>query len=144
MFKNLKIQIILNCFLFKKDNFFSISQDISNLSIYIFISSLFAVILFSIAYFLSPKKRLGEKQSSYECGFSPFGDSRLQISIDFYLFSILFLIFDLEIIFIVPWIYCMHIPFAFFNMIVFLIILIIGFVYEWTQGALNFKKKNVF
>ena len=144
MLKNLKIQIILNYFLFKKDNFFFISQDISNLSIYIFISSIFAVILFSIAYFLSPKKRLGEKQSSYECGFSPFGDSRLQISIDFYLFSILFLIFDLEIIFIVPWIYCMHIPFAFFNMIIFLIILIIGFVYEWTQGALNFKKKNVF
>ena len=102
MLKNLKIQIILNYFLFKKDNFFFISQDISNLSIYIFISSIFAVILFSIAYFLSPKKRLGEKQSSYECGFSPFGDSRLQISIDFYLFSILFLIFDLEIIFIVP------------------------------------------
>ena len=65
-------------------------------------TAIFALILFAVAYFLSPKKRLGEKQSSYECGFSPFGDSRLQISIDFYLFSILFLIFDLEIIFIVP------------------------------------------
>ena len=97
MLITLKIQTILD-----KNNIFVLTPDFSNLIIYIFISFIFAIILFCVAYFLSPKKRLSEKQSSYECGFSPFGDSRLQISIDFYLFSILFLIFDLEIIFIVP------------------------------------------
>lgn len=81
-----------------------------------------------------------EKISSYECGFDAFSDSRAKFDIKFYLIAILFIIFDVEVIFFFP--YTLAIKELFFvgiiHMIVFMIILLIGFLYEWRKGCMDY------
>lgn len=74
-----------------------------------------------------------EKLSPYECGFEPYGDARQRFDISFYLIGILFIIFDLEVIFIFPFATIIHdLSFiGYWVMITFIIILTIGFIYEW-------------
>jgi len=82
-----------------------------------------------------------EKLSSYECGFEPFADSRDRFDVRFYLVAILFVIFDLEIAFLFPWAVSLKGigMFGFVSMMIFLLILAIGFVYEWRKGALQWE-----
>lgn len=114
------------------DNFFSVFV--------FFISSLLlSSIIFFLSFMLSPKLGDREKLSSYECGFNPFEDSRGEFDIRFYLVAILFIIFDLEISFLFPFATCFSYvgSLGFYSMIWFLIILTIGFVYEWKKGAID-------
>ncbi len=80
-----------------------------------------------------------EKLSAYECGFEAFDDSRSRFDIRFYLVAILFIIFDLEVAFLFPWAVSLGDigAFGFWSMFVFLVVLTIGFVYEWKKGALD-------
>lgn len=80
-----------------------------------------------------------QKLSAYECGFEPFGDSRGKFDIKFYLVAILFIIFDLEIMFLFPWAITLGSigKIGFFSMMFFLLVLTIGFIYEWKKGALE-------
>lgn len=80
-----------------------------------------------------------EKLSAYECGFNSFGDSRMKFNIRFYLVSILFIIFDLEVAYLFPWVVSFRKigHFGFWSMMVFLALLTIGFIYEWRKGALE-------
>ncbi|MGH6816171.1 MAG: NADH-quinone oxidoreductase subunit A [Hyphomicrobiaceae bacterium] len=80
-----------------------------------------------------------EKVSAYECGFNAFDDARMKFDVRFYLVSILFIIFDLEIAFLFPWAVAFKEVGAlgFWSMMVFLAILTVGFVYEWKKGALE-------
>jgi len=80
-----------------------------------------------------------EKLSAYECGFEAFDDARMKFDVRFYLVSILFIIFDLEVAFLFPWAISLGKIglFGFWSMIVFLGVLTIGFVYEWKKGALE-------
>jgi NADH-quinone oxidoreductase subunit A len=80
-----------------------------------------------------------EKLSAYECGFDPFDDARMKFDVRFYLVSILFIIFDLEVAFLFPWAVALGKIglYGFWSMIVFLAVLTIGFVYEWRKGALE-------
>jgi NADH:ubiquinone oxidoreductase subunit 3 (subunit A) len=105
--------------------------------IYFIICSLIAFIIINLSQLVSEKKLDLEKLSAYECGFDPFGDARHTFSIKFYLVAILFIIFDLEIIFLFPWSITVNSYQAFYSMICFLIILTIGFIYEWKRGALD-------
>ena len=81
------------------------------------------------------------KLSEYESGFPAFSDSRAQFDVRFYLVSILFIIFDLEVAFLFPWAVSLHWTgvFGWVSMMVFLFILAIGFVYEWKKGALDWE-----
>ncbi len=82
-----------------------------------------------------------EKVSAYECGFNAFDDARMKFDVRFYLVSILFIIFDLEVAFLFPW----AVAFgelslaAFWSMMVFLFVLTVGFAYEWKKGALEWE-----
>jgi NADH-quinone oxidoreductase subunit A len=80
-----------------------------------------------------------EKLSAYECGFNAFDDARMKFDVRFYLVSILFIIFDLEVAFLFPWAVTFKAAglFGFWAMMVFLAVLTIGFVYEWKKGALE-------
>ncbi len=84
-----------------------------------------------------------EKVSAYECGFNAFDDARMKFDVRFYLVSILFIIFDLEVAFLFPWAVSMfdlpqpQMVFAFWSMMVFLGVLTVGFAYEWMKGALE-------
>ena len=82
-----------------------------------------------------------EKNSAYECGFEPFESARLKFDIRFYLVAILFVIFDLEVEFLFPWaVGFQHIgSLGFWSMMLFLLILTIGFLYEWKKGALEWE-----
>src|SRR5437016_5390541 len=80
-----------------------------------------------------------EKLSAYECGFNAFDDARMRFDIRFYLVSLLFIIFDLEVAFLFPWAVAFkHVgALGFWSVMVFLGVLTIGFVYEWKKGALE-------
>lgn len=94
-----------------------------------------------LGYLLSTKKPNPEKLSSYECGFEPFDDSRSPFDVRFYLVAILFIIFDLETAFLVPWAVVFR-KTGWSGMIamgIFLVFLTIGFVYEWKKGALEWE-----
>jgi len=83
--------------------------------------------------------------TSYECGFNAFDDARMKFDVRFYLVSILFIIFDLEVAFLFPWaVALMKLPaaagqFAFWSMMSFLGVLTVGFIYEWKKGALEWE-----
>lgn len=82
-----------------------------------------------------------EKVSAYECGFNAFDDARMKFDVRFYLVSILFIIFDLEIAFLFPWAVSFQDvgTIGFWSMMVFLAVLTIGFAYEWKKGALEWE-----
>ena len=94
-----------------------------------------------INFLFSPKNPDPEKLSAYECGFEPFEDSRMEFDVRFYLVAILFIIFDLEVTFLFPWAISLHTIqlTGFWAMVIFLVILTIGFVYEWRKGALEWE-----
>lgn len=93
------------------------------------------------AQVLAPKSPDKEKVSAYECGFNAFDDARMKFDVRFYLVSILFIIFDLEVAFLFPWIFPIADGniFAFWSMMVFLGVLTVGFIYEWRKGALEWE-----
>ncbi len=97
------------------------------------------------AWVLAPNNPDAEKNSAYECGFNAFEDARLKFDVRFYLVSILFIIFDLEVAFLFPWaVSLMDLPepaqrFAFWSMMTFLGVLTVGFIYEWKKGALEWE-----
>ena len=82
-----------------------------------------------------------EKLSPYECGFEAFEDARMKFDVRYYLIAILFIIFDLEIAFLFPWAVVLREIgfFGFMSMFVFLAILVVGFIYEWRKGALEWE-----
>ena len=94
---------------------------------------------------IAPKSPDAEKLSAYECGFNAFDDARMKFDVRFYLVSILFIIFDLEVAFLFPWgVALMKMPhasqvFAFWSMMCFLGVLTVGFIYEWKKGALEWE-----
>ena len=91
--------------------------------------------------FVGPNNPDKEKLSAYECGFAPFDDARGRFDVRFYLVAILFIIFDLEVAFLFPWAITLGTIglFGFWSMMIFLLILTIGFVYEWKKGALEWE-----
>ena len=82
-----------------------------------------------------------DKLKSYECGFDACGDARGKFDVRFYLVAILFIIFDLEVAFLIPWAINLKAigVFGFGSMIAFLAVLTIGFIYEWKKGALEWE-----
>lgn len=106
---------------------------------YIGFSFTLCCILFLLAFMISSKEVTFEKTSPYECGFEPFGDGHLIFNIQFFIVGILFMLFDLELAYLFPWIVNLGNLnfFSFFIMIFFLILLTVGLIYEWKKGALD-------
>ena len=97
------------------------------------------LLLLALSYVLAPRRPDPEKTSSYECGFEAFEDTRTKFDVRYYLVAILFIVFDLEIAFLFPWAVALDriglIGIA--AMGVFLLVLVVGFIYEWKKGALE-------
>jgi len=114
-------------------------KDFLNIFIYLIFSTILSTIIVLLAMILVARTNDIEKISAYECGFHPFDDSRATFDVKFYLVAILFIIFDLEITFLFPWsvnLGTMHFL-GYLSMLIFIYILLIGFVYEWKKGALE-------
>jgi NADH-quinone oxidoreductase subunit A len=99
------------------------------------------VILLSVGRLLAPNRPNPEKLSPYECGFEAFEDARMKFDVRYYLVAILFILFDLEIAFLFPWAVVLQDVGleGFVAMMIFLLILIVGFAYEWKKGALEWE-----
>ena len=99
------------------------------------------VLLLSVGSLLAPNKPDPQKLSPYECGFEAFEDARMKFDVRYYLVAILFILFDLEIAFLFPWATVINDIglFGFLSMMMFLGILVVGFVYEWMKGALEWE-----
>lgn len=109
--------------------------------IFIVIGILFGAVPILAGRLIAPHRPDTEKNSPYECGFEAFEDSRMKFDVRYYLVAILFIIFDLEIAFLFPWAVSLDKIglFGFMAMVVFLGILVIGFIYEWKKGALEWE-----
>ena len=99
------------------------------------------VVMLSASLLLAKQKPDSEKLSPYECGFEAFDDARRQFDVRFYLVSILFIIFDLEVAFLFPWAVTLGKigVFGFWSMMIFLGVLTVGFIYDWKKGALEWE-----
>ena len=109
--------------------------------LFIAVGLAFGVVPIIAGSVLAPNRPDSEKLSPYECGFEAFEDARMKFDVRYYLVAILFILFDLEIAFLFPWaIVLEEIGLAgFVAMMVFLGILVVGFIYEWMKGALEWE-----
>ncbi len=109
--------------------------------LFLIVAAAIGVVLLLVGWALGPRRPGAEKLSPYECGFEAFEDARMKFDVRYYLVAILFIIFDLEIAFLFPW----AVVFkdigmsALVAMAIFLGILVIGFIYEWKKGALDWE-----
>jgi NADH-quinone oxidoreductase subunit A len=113
--------------------------DYLPLVVFIGLSLVIGIALLVIPFLVAYKKPDAEKLSAYECGFDAFDDARMKFDVRFYLVSILFIIFDLEVAFLFPWAVAFKSVglLGFWSMMLFLGVLTVGFVYEWKKGALE-------
>ena len=111
------------------------------IAIFFGIATLVSVIVMVLPKILAKETPQKDKLSGYECGFEPFDDARIKFDIRFYLVAILFIIFDLEVAFLIPWAINLSAigQFGFWSMMVFLLVLTVGFIYEWKKGALDWE-----
>ena len=118
-------------------NFFFLEYSV--VFIFLIISVILSFIIFFLSFFVANQIGGTEKLSAYECGFEPFEDARNTFDVRFYVIALMFIIFDLEVTFIVPWAVTLtsQSSFGFWVMIDFFIELTVGFVYVWKKGALD-------
>ncbi|MDQ6993421.1 MAG: NADH-quinone oxidoreductase subunit A [Mariprofundus sp.] len=109
--------------------------------IFIIIAFVMGAAPLALTYLVAEQKPNAEKRSAYECGFEAFEDARMQFDVRFYLVAILFVIFDLESAFLFPWAVVLHKIglFGFVEMMMFLVILLVGYIYAWKKGALEWE-----
>jgi NADH-quinone oxidoreductase subunit A len=121
----------------------SIVTEYAGILVFFILAVVMGIAMMAGAWFAARQNPDFEKNSPYECGFPPFSDSRMKFDVKFYLVSLLFIIFDLEVAFLFPWALVLDdMPnqiFAFWSMFVFLAVLTIGFIYEWKKGALEWN-----
>ena len=109
------------------------------IAVFLSISLVIGLALLVAPFLVAYRNPDPEKLSAYECGFNAFDDARMKFDVRFYLVSILFIIFDLEVAFLFPWAVAFKEVglFGFVSMMIFLSVLTIGFIYEWKKGALE-------
>nr|YP_010377282.1 NADH dehydrogenase subunit 3 [Odontella aurita]QYB22931.1 NADH dehydrogenase subunit 3 [Odontella aurita] len=125
-------------FFFNLNNSLIFSEYIIIL-VFLFIAIILAIIILSFSYLLSIQNPETEKLSSYECGFEPYEDARNSFDVKFYLVAILFIVFDIETMFLLPWSVSLSQlnALGYWSMIDFIIELGIGFAYIWYLGVLE-------
>lgn len=128
-------------FYFYYFSMFSLNFEYFYILVCLGFSTILALVIIFLSYLIVFQQSDSEKISAYECGFQPFEEARSQFDIKFYLVAILFIIFDLEIMFLFPW--CVSLSIldlaGFWSMVGFLFILTLGFIYEWKKGALDWE-----
>jgi NADH-quinone oxidoreductase subunit A len=114
-------------------------QNYVPILIFLGVASGISMVLMGLGFLIGNGQKDAEKLSPYECGFEPFEDSRAKFDVRYYLVAILFIIFDLEIAFLFPWAVSLDVvgTFGLLSMGIFLGLLVVGFIYEWKKGALE-------
>jgi NADH-quinone oxidoreductase subunit A len=109
--------------------------------IYLLLGAVVGVGMLVLSWILRPSNPYPEKLMTYESGITPFTDANLKFSIRFYIIAMLFLIFDIEAVFLYPWAVAYNSIglYGFVEMVVFIIILLVGYCYAWKKGALEWE-----
>ena len=109
--------------------------------LFILVGTVIGILPQVLGFVLGPRRPDAQKNSPYECGFEAFEDARMKFDVRYYLVAILFILFDLEIAFLFPWAVSLRDIGAtgFWSMMIFLGILVVGFIYEWKKGALDWE-----
>ncbi len=107
--------------------------------ILIVVATLFAIIALLVPYYLGPRNPTPTKEDTYESGKLPYGSARRQVPVQYYMVAMLFLMFDIEVVFLYPWavLFKRLGLFGLIEMGVFITILLIGYIYIWKKGALE-------
>ena len=107
--------------------------------IWLLVGAGFVLFTFLFSSLIRPQRPNPTKAKNYECGEFPFSNSQFQFSVKYYIFALIFVIFDVEVVFLFPWavVYKSLGLFALVEMLVFLAILIFGLAYAWKKGALK-------
>ncbi len=115
--------------------------------VFVLVGVAVGVLPVAMGFLLAPSRPDPEKLSPYECGFEAFEDARMKFDVRYYLIAILFILFDLEVAFLFPWatIFKDIVAnesiklFGFVEMMIFVTILVIGYIYAWAKGALEWE-----
>jgi len=116
-------------------------NDYLPILLFLAIAGVITVVAVGLSFVMAKQKPDSEKLSPYECGFPAFDDARAKFDVRYYLVAILFIIFDLEVAFLFPWAVALGDIgiYGFWSMMLFLGVLTVGFIYEWTKGALEWE-----
>lgn len=119
----------------------AIREEYLGIFVYLIFAIILAVLIVVLSYFLVTQSPETEKLSTYECGFEPYEDARNKFNVRFYVVAILFILFDIEVIFLAPW--CVSLSqlnlLGFWSMVEFLVELGIGYIYVWCVGAIEWQ-----
>ncbi len=98
--------------------------------------------LITVSTVIGRHKHTREKDAPYECGILPTGDARQPFSVHFYMVALIFILFDIEAIFLFPWALVYHKlnVFGFVEMLLYIMILLVGYIFLWKKGALDWDK----
>ncbi|HEZ7591436.1 TPA: NADH-quinone oxidoreductase subunit A [Neisseria meningitidis] len=109
--------------------------------VFILIGLAAGVLFILLGTILGSKRHYAEKDAPYECGFEAFENARMKFDVRYYLVAILFILFDLEVAFMLPWavVFKELGAYGFWSMLVFIVVLTVGFIYEWKKGALEWE-----
>lgn len=127
-----------------KLNSFSYLNDYIPIFFFIIVGLIFILVLVKVSYTVSPSSLEIDKFSVYECGFEPFSGYGGFNNINFFIIAILFLIFELEVVFLYPWVVSLQYNSIFgkYSAYLFIVLLIVGFFYEWKRGVLDWYANN--
>ena len=111
------------------------------IGIFIFFSLFFPAAAITMAGIIGPKKSNSLKQTTYECGSQPVGEAWVQFKVQYYIYALVFLLFDVEVIFLFPWAvaYNQLTIFAVLEGVFFILILLLGLIYIWKKDALEWS-----
>jgi len=111
------------------------------IALMIVLATLVALIAIGLGTLFGPKKESAAKSMPYESGMNPYGEGTRRIPVRFYLIAVLFILFDIEVVFFLPWaiVFRQLGLFGLVEMIVFIAVLLVGYVYAWKKGALEWE-----
>ncbi len=111
----------------------------ASVAVYIVIAAAFGIGTLVISYVVHPRIDSSEKLSAYECGSEPISDARMPFPVRYYIIAMLFVIFDVELIFLYPWAVAFDKIglFGLIEMVIFIALFVAGYAYAWRKGALE-------
>ena len=111
------------------------------IALMIVLSTVVALIAIGLGYLFGPKKESAAKSMPYESGMNPYGEGTRRMPVRFYLIAVLFILFDIEVVFFLPWAITFRQLglFGLIEMMVFIAILLVGYIYAWKKGALEWE-----
>jgi NADH-quinone oxidoreductase subunit A len=120
----------------------NLAQAYAPLLLHFLVSMALAGVILSLSSLVGRHRPSRTKQQPYECGITPTGDAREPFSVQFYLVAMVFILFDVEAVFLYPWAYIYRALgwFGFFEMLIYIGILLVGYIYLWKKGALDWTR----